>query len=220
MWVICCGMRRAASTLQYHIVQELMPDAFHLGWVTWQLFNNLDMYSNRDKVLKCHAYLPSYSNKARWLMENDDVKVIHIIRDIRDVAASLKGMHPTFFGEEITPDRMRLDISATIAESDAWRGVDGVYVSRYEDVVDDMETEIAGIAGALGVTIYDANEIATKLAISEQEKRLPQDKWDAPTMLWPGHIQGGIVGRWRDELTPAELGVVMEVGEDWLIRNG
>ena len=59
-WIFAVGMRRAGSTLQYHLANELVQHAsgYGNGWTPWQDFEGV--FAEHDgnhpfAMVKCHA---------------------------------------------------------------------------------------------------------------------------------------------------------------------
>lgn len=215
-WIFCAGMRRSASTLQYHLAREIAGD-LDLGWVTWQKFDDLfDEHDGRQRfaVLKTHAFIPDFSDKARTLFGNGRGKTILIHRDIRDVVASALRMRPHW---KFSYADLAQETAAIMYEVDSWSRCNNVLISTYDKVVTDIATESRRIADFLGV---DKNEefhqsMAEKYSVVAQKERQPLIEWDKDTLLWPDHISPTKTG-----LTDRQRKTVEDVAGDWLKRWG
>lgn len=211
MIIFCCGMRRSASTLQYHIVRELLPDYDDWGWTPWQEFDT--KYNGNDAILKCHPFIPEYSLVASNLFESGQAKAIYIYRDIRDVVASLLRTE-RIMGMNYALEN---DIRAIIENFYKWTSINNVYIARYESVVNNISQMIREIADFLEVVTIDADYLADKYSLENQRKRQPLDKWDEYTTMHPGHIGTGAIGQY---LPQDKLDVVMSIASDWLKEQG
>lgn len=219
-WVVCCGMRRSASTLQYHIVSELLGPERSLGWVTWQDFDRLTQnhdarFGDGFLVAKSHTYLPSHSQAAQELLESGRLKGIYIYRDIRDVVVSMKRMAAQM--SNLNTD-LTAELVSILTNGRLWTENVPCLVSRYEDVVVNLPGEVKSIASFLGIGASEEQcaEIAGRLSPAKQRERLPAVGWDSKTLFWPEHVGPLVPGQWRDGLTAEESAVIEQVAGDWL----
>lgn len=217
-WFVCCGMRRAAGTWQYYVTRDLLGgNAIDLGWVTHQSFDALyTRCSHASVVLKTHPYLPEHSKLASKILVSGDMYPIYIYRDIRDVVASMKrmrgGAHPKVIMDDV-PDILRVDR--------LWRSSRNVHVSRYETVIDDYGAEIARIVKYVGseANALQVVDLLSKWSLAQNAARSTLG-WSRDNLFWPNHVDGGTVGRWKEELSDEEKGTVHEIAGEWLKENG
>jgi hypothetical protein len=94
MLIICGGMSRAGSTVQYQIVCEIIESlglGMTIGWVdvpNKALLDNLENAAFRkDKFLVIKSH--NFSTPIKTLVETGKVKVVYVYRDLRDVTVSL-----------------------------------------------------------------------------------------------------------------------------------
>ena len=228
MYVICAGMARSGSTLQYNITSEilsrsgrgkasgLMGDAE----IRPQLAESRELY-----VIK-HHYL---DDGVKTVLSLAPAKVIYSRRDLRDVFVSDRKIS----GSMRSPRQIR-QFTETLMDSDlAWRSLPDIYMSRYEDFVDDIEGEVRGIAAYLSVPLspHDVGEVAEKFSIENQRKRIGKfseetledsgyGPYDKSTQLHKGHIQSARPGRYLTELGAVERAHIEFVASNWLQANG
>ncbi len=95
MLIICNGMQRSGSTLQYNWVvalAEMKNVGINEGFFTVTDFlnklENIQTWVNDEvfHIIKAHDFLPI----CKLNYQNDKIKIIYIYRDLRDVALSLK----------------------------------------------------------------------------------------------------------------------------------
>jgi hypothetical protein len=201
MIIVCCGLRRSASTLQYHIVQDIaeLYGGVDGGWIIHRKSfpNDIQKHAPGQLVTyKVHAYIvPSIFTSGR-------AKAIYIFRDPRDIYASLKRFRPK--GSDIE------SLKAINNEHTFWYNLPGTYISRYDDVVNNIYGEAKNIASHLDLDITDsqAEKIADKRSIENQRKLQPDKGWDSKSTLWHNHIYTGDSGVWKEELSSPELSMV------------
>src|SRR5580692_10544334 len=90
MFIICCGMLRAASTLQYQIASDLVERAGLGQRVGWLEGGDLERaVGGNDRkgqllVLKTH----SYDSALGGMLDAGDARALYSYRDLRDVSVS------------------------------------------------------------------------------------------------------------------------------------
>jgi len=150
MLVVCNGMMRAGSTLQYNLARSLVEK---IGTGTGEgYFDNgqlappegeftLWAKDTRHHVIKMHDVHPEVAR----LTANDVVRICYIYRDIRDVAASAKYMWD-YEGESLN-----WALDTAIATYYQLQTMEYVLWQRYEDVVSDLSAAVVTIADFLGL---------------------------------------------------------------------
>jgi len=225
MIVICCGMMRSASTLQYQIVVELgqrLASVEPLGYILPEQFSEI-VTKNRSRsgfvVLKSHAFL----EESRELLRHNDALGIYAYRDIRDVIVSLMRMQGVSF------NKLGTGILYVLLEQYVvWTSQHNVLVSQYEGIVNDTTAEVLRIANhmQLSCTHDLAEEIAQKFSLEHQRRRqfrLKEDQEfdnDRDSLLHTNHIHSGMSAQWMNELSSDEVGLVEHVFSEWLDQVG
>ncbi len=234
MWIICCGMPRSASTLQYQLASE-MVEKKRLGTrVTWykpsEHAKMIEQYRHYDgfKVCKSHQYTKPLAE----LLNKNQAKGLYIYRDLRDVICSIKTKFNTPYDEA----KLARDVELFIAAHNAWLAHRNVRASRYEDILTDIRPEVRGVAQLLGVVLADdeVEDYAQQFCLESQRERVASFQqrlhtlvretdtvsYDPHSMLHANHIGSGQINRWRTELQPWELATIEKVAGPWLKKHG
>lgn len=158
--IICNGMNRSGSTLQYNLVRGLLEKSGQGRGEGFILSDQLPNYAAQFQVwgedsafhlVKSHALPP----QAEAMIAANTLYVCYIFRDIRQVAASYKRIWQT------EGDKLLAELDGAIANYRAVQALPGhVLTQRYEQVTADLP------AATL--------ELATFLALSPSPKLLAQ----------------------------------------------
>lgn len=234
MWVICCGMPRSGSTLQYQIAAKLIEDAGigkRVGWCLPADFPRLrDKFTHykKMKVFKSHVATKEILKE----FDEHNAVGVYIFRDIRDVVASHMRKYSTDF-QEILKIKF---IDRWIDNYYKWVTLDKVQVSKYEVVISDLVAEVKRISEHLGLFLSKQQyaKIASEFEINKQLERIEEFKktlspkelkkngvvYDAHSQLHINHIYSGKIGVWKDYLTQKEIRIVESKAKKWLLTNG
>jgi hypothetical protein len=160
MLVVCHGMNRSGSTLQYNLVRRLVEElgvGVGSGSFEYREGEPHDglMYALEHPtyhVIKMHYA----SREILELVKRGPAKVTYIHRDIRDVAASWKRIRVRTLEDMVT----RLDnLLATYCTLQDLDDPDVILWQKYQTVVDDIPSATREIAQFLGIEA-DASLIA------------------------------------------------------------
>lgn len=240
MIVLCCGMKRAGSTVQYQITSELVESAGRgqdLGFITERNFGTVRsefLDSPEIVVLKTH----DVHAEERELIENNDIRAIYIYRDLRDVAVSMmhKGdrpFHRFLLGQ---------DIDEIVEVDKKWKTLRNMYISRYEVMIDDLSEEGRRIANFLNLQVNDSiiNQIAEKYSLDKQRQRITRFNFqedgvttgeikqtinktttylDPKSLLHENHIHSGAINQWKTSLSPIQIRLLESYFYFWLIEH-
>ncbi len=223
MLVICCGMPRAASTLQFQIVCELIeraglgvrPSVMPTPIEAW-MTSGAESYH----VARLHAPAPELERA----LSPRFTRYLYVYRDVRDAIASY-----ILKEGDVAPERIGPMVQEhLLAPYYHFVARPNVLISRYETVVRSIPAEIRRIARFLGVEVDHARAeaIAYKLDLRTQQKHIAQRTWregethDARTFIHPKQIHDGRVGKFRGVLTPPQLEEVERVARGWLTTRG
>lgn len=217
-WVFACGMRRAGSTMQYHLAREIVKTAggIDLSWVIWQKFDELyDKYDGKYPyaVLKCHAFIPGMASKMGPAVWEKQGYGVFISREIRDVLASLIRLYKSQGADgALTNSALENDMRAIfLKEGGYWLSKSKVLHTKYENILtlDGLSKECARISEHLGIELswLDCEELASQYVLEKQRQRLPtgERKYNKEYLLWKDHVFTGANGTWKKELTPAQI---------------
>lgn len=133
------------------------------------------------------------------------VKFIHIYRDPRDTAASLKRM-PWAGGQGQSMRRIARRCAQTYETMARWRATLGdtaVCEVRYESLVEDAEGVLRGVCAFLGEE-FDAAMLAFH-ARTEAGYQAREEAWKGGTRR---AIDGSSIGRWKKDLSAREVAAV------------
>lgn len=231
-WFICAGMRRAASTVQYNIVKDIVEHNGGLaaGWVIEpsfpRIYRNIEKSSALYAMLKTHIFY----NSLKPLFKNKETKAIYIYRDLRDVAVSLRWFYKNGKTRFVTLTESEAwkhilnDIEAIINEYNSWMSLPSnqIYFSRYEDILDEgLAIEMFRISGFMNLSWNMPPEAYSMKAnqriidvFNDGRKRTRQQ--DPQSLFWVNHFSDGRVGKFKDQLTAKELAEVEAIAMPWL----
>ena len=212
--IIACGARRSASTFQYQVAKYLVESrrlGEGIGFVKHTQGVELD--HDGAIVLKTHAYLPQLEEH----LINGDAIGLHIIRDVRDVIASIMG----FMGFSF--ERAIQEMGGITKERYLWSKAPGLIMRyNYAKHYQSPRSHVVKIAATLGIdlTVGEDREIASRYSVEMQRKRQPEagENYDSVTLLHPDHIGMVAPGSWANVLTPEEGAEVLRIAnQEWSI---
>jgi len=155
MLVVCAGMIRSGSTLQYNLICSLLEKmgscekhgTFDAGaeWLSVPALTIWAKDSERFHVIKDHGLHSANIRPQEQEMVRDGlVRICYTYRDVRDVAASAK----EFWGAREDRLFQMLDQALSIYEN--LQEIPGVLHQRYEELVGDLPRAVRDIAQFLG----------------------------------------------------------------------
>lgn len=241
MLIICNGMPRSGSTLQYNIARLLVTKlqvGFSEGFISkkrWELSKTklLDWESAKAyHVIKSHTIHPD------WMQTSSINRCyLYIYRDLRDVAVSIKNK----FGHEDNKLILALDKAIEGYENISKTSKkNNVCWLKYEDVVRDIPNAIMEQASFLKLkpdyrikqeivqecSINYVNKITQKLQGNYRTKlysffrklHMPVHIFDNESLYHPDHISknNGAIGAWKSELSIREIGIIENRYNSWL----
>ncbi len=229
MLIICCGMSRSGSTVQYQACCSLV-ERYGLGersleggygWLTEK------MLTRERPVAVCKAHEPIEEVESRC--SPGMVRWVYAHRDVRDVVVSLQQKtRVRLAGEELrglVRDRL-------VGPGRYWESKPGVVVSRYEDLRDRLVGELEKIAGAVlggfGIEVEGGalREIAGELSLERAKAVMATvdagagKGWDERTRLHHNHVADARSGKWREALDEGQLAIIEEEAGAWLSEHG
>ncbi len=234
MWIICCGMPRSGSTVQYQLTKEIVENNGNgkaIGFVRKSEYKELyHKYNGQCKniVIKSHRFIPD----AVPLFEEGNAKAIYVYRDIRDAVLSrIKKRNITFKCSEAL-ELVQLNLGTYYQ----WQYVSPILISKYEDMVADLKSEALRIGQHLEIEVSEeyASELERKYSIEQQKKRIAsfnyeikgvkQKRWNAhydkETQLHSNHIRSGKTEQWKTDLSSMQVALIEERAYDWLMAQG
>ena len=241
MLIICSGMLRSGSTLQYNIAR-LLVTKLQVGSAEGFISKKgLERFKTKLRdwesatpyhVIKSHIIQPEW-------METSSMNrcYLYIYRDLRDVAVSIKNK----FGHE--GDKLILSLDNAI---DGYEKIskmskkNNVCWQKYEDVVRDIPNAIMEQASFLKLkpdhrikqeivqecSINHVNKITRKLQSNYKTKlysffrklHMSVHTFDNESLYHPGHISknNGAIGVWKSELSKGEIDIIESRYNSWL----
>jgi hypothetical protein len=223
MWVICGGMPRSGSTVQFQIAARIVESAnagTRVEWVNPNDFVRLrEKYAGFHgmKVFKTHTLI----DEIRREFDKNNAIGLYIYRDLRDVFVSSMVKESSDFSTV-----WKSGFLDRCTESfNAWTNLPGILVSRYEDVVLNLGTEVTHIANRLSIELSKEQvaDIAEDYSIEKQKERMIRVKnmekiFDESELLHSNHIASGNTGQWRERLSALQVfRIELKVG--WWLRK-
>ncbi len=175
MLVLCVGMKRSGSTLQYNLARSLVEstDSLEGGYILSmapeqrsKLFHE---YATDSKlcVVKSHT-MPAEAAA----LPADQVRFCYIYRDIRDVAVSIRAK------EGLTGEKLLAYLDTCIDDYHEIMRANPVLKQKYEDVMADTPAAIRELADFLAVPVDDQlvqqinEQYSIETALSKQKPSL------------------------------------------------
>lgn len=232
MLILCCGMVRSGSTLQYQLASELVTTTAAgkpLGWISDRQYSQLiTAHENHAELLitKCH----DYSSEAGDLVSDGKAKAIYVYRDIRDVVVSKLNKNGHSFRSLIQSGF----VERVLKNDSRWNSTGSILCSRYEEMTMDLNREVRRIARFLGLRIEDAlvRLIAEKYSLENQVGRIlsfdyetkgvrgGRSLYDPSSLLHRNHIFSGKSGQWKTALTGIQTAALEYRAHEWLEDRG
>ena len=232
-WILCAGMIRSGSTLQFQLASSIVEHAglgHRVKYVPESEFETVLDRHTQDaglKVFKAHVCTSTLAEIA----QTGDAKVIYSYRDIRDVAVSAMRKFDMPFDALVNAGWL----DQAITDYYAWTNMPNVLVSRYEEMICNLRHEVSRIADFLGLNV-DAealSRLSEQYDIPAQQQRIDALKqrygqsinnsdivFDEVELLHHNHIHKGEVDGWRHLLSPLQQSLLTERYSQWLLSLG
>jgi hypothetical protein len=193
------GRKKVSYGLVYDCIMSALALRHKNGIVGWG-----------EKTNVCWGQIPNFLNMF------PGGKVLHILRDPRDVMCSYRDMTYEPGLSYLDSAFCSLDAFARTEEYRSNLSADNYYAFRYEDMVDDPEKEIRKICDFLGVC-YEEEMLNTAMFRDPSGRRWYGDSsFDRKVTT----ISKGPMGRWRGSAKPFEIFFVELINRDAMKRFG
>jgi hypothetical protein len=233
--VICNGVIRSGSTWSFNVCREMVQEdairnrkAFGSAYLDAQpleQFISQPQPPAASAVVKAHGLGPV----AMTALRHGRARAVCTYRDPRDcIASDLAFMR---YPLEIAIKR----VGGTLDPIRVYQTTPNILLVRYEDMMTDRFREIRRIADHLGIEMnaedvrrIDANtNMDSSERVCKQMKHQPQKMLkiathlvDPTTHLHENHLNGGTVGRWRQDLSTDQAAYLSEMFSGWLLQLG
>jgi len=202
-YIICCGMPRSGSTLQYQIVKaclELNDNVEVHGWLEEDEYESFFKSCKKSNGLTTLIKIHNFHNlfKDNRLFSNS--KFIYVHRDVRDVFISQMNKMEKSFNEILLSDFF-VDIHFHFYK---WLNFPNSYRTTYKRLMENMTKEVQNITFFLDLNISEVQVqgIVEDLSIDNQLKKIrnldSDEIFDKQTLLHPNHINSGEQGQFKN----------------------
>jgi hypothetical protein len=229
-------MMRSASTWSFNVCRLLADSYATLEGMP--SFSDYIDYTDLDEFLRERITAAGISvikvhspgMLALQLIYSGEVKNICTIRDPRDCVVSMKEFQNESLSKAIEW------IKANLYYVGHYRASGNTLFVRYEEMINNPIVKIEAIAKYLEIDtdkkllaeIADKTNINNLKKISDDLETRPPETLlrdrghlvDPLTQIHETHFQGGVCGRWRNELTRDEIRIVNDEFNSWLIELG
>jgi hypothetical protein len=220
-------MMRSGSTLQYQLAVAIVEKK-GLGSGLGEVRNSncQDLIkansNNQIQVVKVHKFI--HLQGAKEAVAQGQATCIYIYRDIRDVTVSLMKMRKWNFDRLIFGSK---EIQQCLKDFDLWTSIPGIYISNYENMMQDIKGEVARIAQHLKIDLSpeEIEEIAQNHSLEKQKNRIKtwksssdkdSETYEQKTLLHYNHINSGKSQQWCDALNQLQIGYLESIAAAWM----
>ncbi len=230
MLVICCGMMRSGSTLQYQLAVSILEKTGKgtgLGEIRHGNCSDLEQGNQTGEIQVIKVHKLSHLKGVKEAIGQGKATGIYIFRDIRDVTVSLMKMRKSNFDTLIFRSK---EVQQCLDDFYAWTSFDGLLISRYETMVNNLSNEVARIAAHLKIDLLprEIQAIAEAHTIDQQKDRIKTWKevssqesqtYEPKTLLHYNHISSGKSQQWAIDLTSIQIGYLETIAGEWLTQQ-
>lgn len=201
MLIVCNGMIRSGSTLQYNLARSIVENmeiGKGCGYYDGKLYILDETQINKwidikwYYIIKTHELHPKIAKIAKS-EQNNTVKICYIFRDIRDVAVSAK----TKWGRK--DDSLLVSLDKAIQIYYAMEEIPNVFFQKYEDLVSNIYGGVKELSNFLEVnpskeiidkvvkecSLENMSSLSKSTKINFNEKLLVYLKSKTPTKFKP-----------------------------------
>jgi hypothetical protein len=201
-YIICCGMPRSGSTLQYQIVKEILEKNGFINNYGWLNKDDMSGFFTLQKnnykkpiLIKVHDFHPIFLEER--IFKNS--LFIYVHRDVRDVFISHMNKWKFNFDKLIKSNFLD-EIENNYFE---WINFKRSYKTDYTNLTNNTKEQVVEISKYLNLELNneEALLISEKLSIDKQKeyiKSISTDQlYDNNELLHWNHINSGESNQWR-----------------------
>lgn len=233
---ICNGVIRSGSTWSFNVCRELFQGeavrtnrqfgSTYFDGEPLEKFMLQPMSNSAMAVIKAHNLGPN----ALAVVRSGRAKAVCTFRDPRDCIAS----DLAFMRYPMEVCIMR--VSGTLGPVRVYQTTPHILLVRYEDMMKDRLREIRRIAAHLEIAVDDevvrqvdakTNMDASRQICGNMRRqpsagliKIADHLVDPTTHLHENHVNGGTIGRWRDDLSFEQAVYLTEYFAPWLLQLG
>ena len=237
-WVFVVGTYRTGSTTQYLLAEAIIRATKHgtsIGYENTARLIDYDAGRYGPYVLsKTFRFLPATTERGRTFLEERRLRAIGTIRDPRDIIVSMRERSKDLGNKDWSFEHtVTVDFPVWLGQFEQWIALEKnlTLVTRFEDMIVDLEEEVRRIAQHLNIKISLelVREIAKKYSLPEQQRRKQRflgrkNRNDgAKEHPFLPSIPGwkfGTAGHWPKWLSPEEAKLVEKHARSYMRRGG
>jgi hypothetical protein len=227
LWIICCGLPRSGSTLQYNIVAEIVEKSKmgkRMGFVQNDDFLILfqkEEKNNMFKVIKTHELSPLMVT----LIKNKKAIFFSCYRDLREVAISYNSVWNTSYNEFIINGSLDFYLNKFYE----FKVLSPFRFVSYKALKNNIPFEIKTIAKLLNISLDDSqihkitnnNSLETRLSLlaKDDEEWINYNgyKLNPHTLLHHNHITDNLDSHhWQSKLSKWNIFKIELFSNFWL----
>jgi hypothetical protein len=224
MYLICCGMPRSASTLQYQMFArliELSGTGVLCGW-GWEKIISQPLQDNgRWFIVKVHEPHPEVESQ----LDPDQTYYAYTYRDLRDAAVSMIQWKGDQFHNIVW---MRHWILWNLRCYHYFTRKPHLFLARYEDWTRNLAQEINRAEDFLGIRLdhTDREALAWYLSLEGQREYIRKELLDKTRqacsimLLNTEQVRDARIGKWKGFLSLEQIRLFDELARDWLLTQG
>ena len=235
-WVFIVGTYRTGSTTQYLLTEAIVErtgSGIGIGYEKESKLVEFDKPKNgRYVVAKVFKFLPETSEQGKKFLGENRLRVVGTVRDPRDIIVShrerSKDLGNTDWNFQETVTR---DFAVWLGQFRQWAnlGPELVLITRFEDMIVDLEKEVNRIAQHLNIKVSRAlaYRIAADFSLPAQIRRKKKffgskdpSKREHPMLPSIPGWKFGTSGMWKTWLSPVDARLVTKHTAFYMKRWG
>lgn len=222
--VICCGMIRSGSTLQYQLACALLESRFKVRRAGFIAPGQTPPLEPQDRNVVSVCKLHHWDEGLAEMLRRGEAVALYSFRDLPDVAESCMRQFRVSFTR--VWEQKWLHGAAEIG--DRWLAEPGVYSCKYELAVNSIEDETLQISRHLRLATAPEviRRIAAEHSVESQRTRMPQyqdndeNSYCEISLLHPHHISTPDEIESAPKLAHVDKELIEREFNDWRVARG